>query len=764
MKLLKGRKTSNNKGMSLVELLCSVAILGIAITAISGAMIVSAQNYQKSNVEFDIQKEAQNATNLIGNLVVDAEEVKWEDYDADGVDDLVIYKGDVIYVVRFEQIAGAIGRLVYEEINKVDFSLIARGVLAEDVTGFNVDTAAFATNKNVKVDLKVKKDDKEYDASYNTTARNAEKTNATLGKYAKIEIEDEVILEPGQTYTFDVSVEGTALGLTYNMDSMPVETGWSGDSSHLTFKVLDSASGTYAFAVATNETDPNTGLALATETVTVHIRRVDSITWQNPIVNGASTSTISTFDAGTTYVLYADVACAGGNQYLDKGLNKAYDTHDDVNNDAYVNPRCIGFAYTTEGMSATGVTVEKSEDVNNPYVKITLNEEMPEGAKITITATAKHPNGKNKSSDSYTPSVVETYVITRPTETPYEYALVLKEGSILRGQEYVSYDGCLITNPAIATPEAIVAIINKYSDYTGYYADDQWYFRYKEAGADDSTYSQFYKMSESGLFPHFTAAETQLFEPEKAYDINFVLAFLDEDDKKLMWPTDTNLLDMFNAYLSESDKLSQGWSGTSKNGEVTYDLYDADSIGMGKYGGLYRMNSVSAVYYDLDGYEYGTSVDLVPVTGIDNAVSGVGSEADPFIVTTSNRTEVFFDTTHLYRSNYQFDLILEKYSESSGWTDVTSSINSYMPMTGQKQNFMFMIESFAQTGRYRLHIALTNTDSSNTQAYYRKVTGGSVLSAITMDGEKTLLDDQIDFVGYDESGNEIGYIYLQVNP
>ena len=47
MKLFKKRIKGNNKGFSLVELVCAVAIFGVAATAIGSAMVVSAQSYSR---------------------------------------------------------------------------------------------------------------------------------------------------------------------------------------------------------------------------------------------------------------------------------------------------------------------------------------------------------------------------------------------------------------------------------------------------------------------------------------------------------------------------------------------------------------------------------------------------------------------------------------------------------------------------------------------------------------------------------------------
>ena len=66
MKWIK-RFSRNQKGFSLVELLCAVAILSIVVTSVGTSMVVSARSYQRSNTELDLQQKAQITANLLTN-------------------------------------------------------------------------------------------------------------------------------------------------------------------------------------------------------------------------------------------------------------------------------------------------------------------------------------------------------------------------------------------------------------------------------------------------------------------------------------------------------------------------------------------------------------------------------------------------------------------------------------------------------------------------------------------------------------------------
>ena len=61
-----------NQGLSLIELLVAVAILGIAMIGITALMSFSARYFSSSSREVEIQSELQTTFALVSNMVVDA--------------------------------------------------------------------------------------------------------------------------------------------------------------------------------------------------------------------------------------------------------------------------------------------------------------------------------------------------------------------------------------------------------------------------------------------------------------------------------------------------------------------------------------------------------------------------------------------------------------------------------------------------------------------------------------------------------------------
>ena len=182
MKLFRrGRK--NNKGFSLVEVVCAVAILGLTSTAIGSVMIMSTKSYQRGSAEVDVQKEAQITTNLIGNLLIDATSVDYQE--VSGVSKtLTINQEGTTYTLEYNEATDVIS---YTE--QVTGGTPISGVLAENVVNFDLpgfSAADFKANKNAKVELAIEMNGKNYEATYSTTSRNGASVNDGATEVAKI--------------------------------------------------------------------------------------------------------------------------------------------------------------------------------------------------------------------------------------------------------------------------------------------------------------------------------------------------------------------------------------------------------------------------------------------------------------------------------------------------------------------------------------------------------------------------------------------------
>ena len=378
MKLFSKRRKLNNKGLSLVELVCAVAIFGIATTAIGGAMVVSAQNYSRGTYELDVQQEAQTTTNLIGNLLVDAATATFDDSNPDFP--LLTINGDgVTYNITFDKNAG---KLTYEETGSAD-----DGVLAENVTGFSVDLSDFTTNKSAEVALTIGKNNKAYTATYSTTSRNASVDNVGATKAANIQIEKKVILEPGERYVFPITVSGMSVTEAGGIGNTSL-TGTAGSSTlnvtntQAEVYIGDDAYDTLSFTVFTNGIDANTGDKYDTETVYIFVRRITSVSATRTLVSG------ELYKAGSVYRV--DAAAAGTN--LSKELATGYDSD-------YINPKYLDFNIYMTGLPVGALQdhyvekVAEYEDVDSPYILFRLKQDMPLGSKITTIVSSKHADG-----------------------------------------------------------------------------------------------------------------------------------------------------------------------------------------------------------------------------------------------------------------------------------------------------------------------------------------------------------------------------------
>lgn len=404
MKLFRRRRKGNNKGLSLVELVCAVAIFGVIVAAVGSVMIVSAQNYSQGTYEIDVQQEAQTTTNLIGNLIVSADTAYFNS--ALAMPLLRIDESDdVAYEIEYDSLNGTLN---YSEIDK-NTGAEASGVLAENVVGFSTNLPAtatdFSTDRNVEVSVSIEKGGRTYDASYSMTARNGS-SDSTVTDSAKIIVESEIVLEPGQTYELPVTVLGTIANKAFvsSKGNATDPITLSHGANSVTITVGTNATGTIPIVISTVEKKEDGITPVATKDVSVKIRRIES-------VSGVKSFTGSEGTLGSSYVM--DFGFTGTN--LEKVYGKDFDTN-------YVNPKQFAFSYSMTGADA-GKTVMDYIDastivettIDDPEVSLSLKDSLPEGAKIAITCTALHTSGTNKSGLAYTsPALSKTLYIEMP--------------------------------------------------------------------------------------------------------------------------------------------------------------------------------------------------------------------------------------------------------------------------------------------------------------------------------------------------------------
>lgn len=383
MKLFRKRIKGNNKGLSLVELVCAVAIFGVAATAIGSAMVVSAQSYSRGTYELDVQEEAQTATNIVGNLIFDAVSAK-----QDG--NVVTINGEgKTYTITYDEDAQTLN---YEE-DPGDHT----GVLAENVTSFDTSLTPnandFKADRNVKVEIAIEKNGRTYEATYNTTGRNGSSNAEGVEESATIIVDSTVVVEPGQKTVgveLPVMVAGSAVNKDFDVIESESDIEVVKGTNKVTIKAEPSAMGSYTFIIQTVASDASG--PLDEKLVTVLIRRMTSVNGVDKAVTGDEGSN------GSSYKMTFE----GVGTNLNKVYGRDYDTN-------YVDPRQYSFEYSMTGAEA-GKTYSDYIDMSSivaqttgvtPSVSFKLKSDMPMGSKITVTCVSLHSTGTNKSGTNY---------------------------------------------------------------------------------------------------------------------------------------------------------------------------------------------------------------------------------------------------------------------------------------------------------------------------------------------------------------------------
>ncbi len=210
-------KKINNLGLSLVELLVTIAIIAIVGGAITSFIVVAQRNYTQGSAETDIQTEAQLVSNQLRELMIDtARGISYSynsDYmDADAfelIDDsslpddyvtksLYIYDSDKYFELIWDTDKR---QIFYQEYGKdespasiSEADLASRKVLANNVSNFSVDLSSIKSDRTVAFTITMQRDaaGRVYSTSHKVKLRNEVLINAP-----RDDIYDED--EPGDT-------------------------------------------------------------------------------------------------------------------------------------------------------------------------------------------------------------------------------------------------------------------------------------------------------------------------------------------------------------------------------------------------------------------------------------------------------------------------------------------------------------------------------------------------------------------------------------
>ena len=191
-------KKRNHFGFTLIEMIVSFAVLGIAVLGIGAFFVSSSRSYAGTSSETGLQYEAQMALNQIEGTLIDS--TLGVNYNVvDGSGNHFLLKDDssiasptakVLYVFNTDgtnftalliKWDAAAKELRYKEITSLsEYSNVGAipiggsdwDLLAEGVESFSIDLSRYKTNKTVEIGLTMTKRDKEYTTTGVVTLRN----------------------------------------------------------------------------------------------------------------------------------------------------------------------------------------------------------------------------------------------------------------------------------------------------------------------------------------------------------------------------------------------------------------------------------------------------------------------------------------------------------------------------------------------------------------------------------------------------------------
>ena len=436
-RLLSKKNLLGSAGLSLIELIISMAILAIVAIAVGGAMYVTSRSYKQNSAEINVQEEAQVASNLICDWLVDAQEVTPADGSATTLE-IKHYEGSQLVVLKVFQ-SGT--ELKYEAKNDATGVIISSGVLATNVTGVNFNSK-FDDLRNVRIAIDFDVNDRTYHSVTDSTSRNhdfiADVTGVNTSR--PIIVFDipptrdadhfEVFLEPGQNSfqaaeylfnatvynydvdtTFTVTVPGGSPGSSATSGDTAITIGNNGGTNvfPITSTTENQAKieGTYTFTATKPVRDPANGNIISylvdTKYVDVKIRRATECSFRDaPSSTGQNVEELFATDVvdgvhTNSGAVYAPVYVYLGDQTYPRVPGASYDN-------VFIDAANVKFEYRlsdgTDAKAAGYIDTTKTIEVTSgqPSVSVALAQSLPAGKDLYVIAVSTHQGDTTVSS------------------------------------------------------------------------------------------------------------------------------------------------------------------------------------------------------------------------------------------------------------------------------------------------------------------------------------------------------------------------------
>lgn len=665
MKKFWDRLRRGNEGLSLVELICAIALLSIVFVSVMGVMVWSSKSYAQSSSEVQVQQEAQTTANLLSNLIVDAQSVEWDEANgtltiltADGRTITVIYNADAL-------------ELLYRETDLT--GNIQEGVLAQHVTKFKV-TNTFEENRNVAFDMTLESSDskREFSTSFDMTSRNGA-TSEKNYEGAMILVNTEWILEPNQDLTFDyrVIVNGEI------EDGIVADNGTS-ESGKSTY-IIDKNTKKISIHVGAEETDDRFYIKLKTSATTdngipydqklilVKIRRVKDIKMTGPAHPIGM--------KGDIYTVTADLSGTNvSNGAREYGLP--------CDND-YVSPYELKWSYEVKNpdgqtvtASSLGITAEVGSESGNkfPYV-FTLGQDLESGVTIKVTAHAVHPDGKDGETNTNKTGLPYGVVEKSYTITITRNGVIQILSGLNRGSEVI-----------FSSDLERATLVYKY----GNDATVRYFYRIGQVNRSngDVSWSEYRVTEEAGQSMKLSNSMSLRFLPEYEYKLEIIGVVYNEWTKKIYWPNYEGILDGsgrgINGFAGFQYDTSKWTDPNESRGRV--DVFSC--------GNIFGVEAVRAHFKASSDFNLSAGA----VTNVDNIPT--------FTITNSSQREFSFELQNpvvgldwnSFQNNYGYIIQMKV---GSNWATLMEDKDGWYvgPKTG---NNLFRVISSGNGGRYAL--------------------------------------------------------------
>lgn len=180
----------NNRGLTLIELIAVIAIIGVFGVVIASFITSTANFYRHASDTANVQRNMQNTLESIENLILDTNQSISYSYQADGravendigqneaVEKLLVMesvteddKGNKVETVDVLRWRPDEQKLYYIR-NPQNYGTIYGDVLAENVSGFNVDISKARTEGVLRFQLSMTKRGEKITQTYTVALRN----------------------------------------------------------------------------------------------------------------------------------------------------------------------------------------------------------------------------------------------------------------------------------------------------------------------------------------------------------------------------------------------------------------------------------------------------------------------------------------------------------------------------------------------------------------------------------------------------------------